>query len=412
MLKKPFGRFKGMTIAKMSSWRPRYYDIGVNFSDPMFQGYYNNSSTAKHNPDLDEVIQRAKCFNVDKILITASTIKESEEHFELCERYGNSFGSTVGVHPCTVAQEFFVKDEEKNEYTNALIPNIDEKLSILKKVALSGQKSGYVKAFGEIGLDYDRLHYSTKEQQISMFKRQLEVYRSLENQNLPLFLHMRNACLDFIDIIGPFIDRGEIKKGNGVVHSFTGTQEDLERLLELGFFIGINGCSLKTDENLKVASLIPKEKLMIETDAAWCEIRKSHAGYKYITSYPNKFYPEIPEESPEYGNQISGNKEQLSAKQGRSPQVKMDEFLPFPSIKKENFNKHLSFINSLMQKEGPKKLNTSVGIFSHPLIKSRNEPVFVGYVAEIMCHLYGIQDEKDIEEFIDLVFENSLRLFG
>lgn len=412
MLKKPFGRFKGITIAKMSSWRPRYYDIGVNFSDPMFQGYYNNSSTAKHNPDLDEVIQRAKCFNVDKILITASTIKESEEHFELCERYGNSFGSTVGVHPCTVAQEFFIKDEEKNEYTNALIPNIDEKLSILKKLALSGQKSGYVKAFGEIGLDYDRLHYSTKEQQNLMFKRQLEVYRSLENQNLPLFLHMRNACLDFIDIIGPFIDRGEIKKGNGVVHSFTGTQEDLERLLALGFFIGINGCSLKTDENLKVASLIPKEKLMIETDAPWCEIRKSHAGYKYITSYPNKFYPEIPEESLEYGNQINGNKEQLSAKQCRGPRVKMDEFLPFPSVKKENFNKYLSFINSLVQKEGPKLLNTSVGIFSHPLIKSRNEPVFVGYVAEIMCHLYGIQDEKDIEEFIDLVFENSLRLFG
>ena len=70
----------------------------------------------------------------------------------------------------------------------------------------------------------------------------------------------------------------------------------MKKLLDLGFYIGINGCSLKSEDNLKVATLIPINKLMIETDAPWCEIRKSHAGYKYLTSYPNKFYPQIKDE--------------------------------------------------------------------------------------------------------------------
>ena len=51
------------SIAKV--WRPRYFDIGVNFSDPMFNGFYN--SKQRHSPDIDKVIARAHVFNVDKM---------------------------------------------------------------------------------------------------------------------------------------------------------------------------------------------------------------------------------------------------------------------------------------------------------------------------------------------------------
>jgi TatD DNase family protein len=51
----------------------------------------------------------------------------------------------------------------------------------------------------------------------------------------------------------------------GVVHSFTGTVDELDELLQLGLFIGINGCSLKTKENLEVARRVPLSRLMLET---------------------------------------------------------------------------------------------------------------------------------------------------
>ena len=72
-------------MTRTKFWKPRYYDIGVNFSDSMFQGYYNGSTTSKHPCDIQSVIERAHLFHVDKMLITALTIKESEDHFELCE---------------------------------------------------------------------------------------------------------------------------------------------------------------------------------------------------------------------------------------------------------------------------------------------------------------------------------------
>lgn len=44
-----------------------------------------------------------------------------------------------------------------------------------------------------------------------------------------------------------------------------------------------NCSSLKTSENLKTVSLLPNDKILIETDAPWCEIRPSHAGYAFIS---------------------------------------------------------------------------------------------------------------------------------
>jgi len=49
--------------------------------------------------------------------------------------------------------------------------------------------------------------------------------------------------------------------------------EEMKTLVELDLFIGVNGCSLKTEENLKVIKEIPNDKIMIETDAPWCDIR-------------------------------------------------------------------------------------------------------------------------------------------
>lgn len=377
------------------NWKPRYFDIGVNFSDSMFQGCYNGSTNAKHPPDVEKVIERAQRFNVNRMLITASSIAESKEHLLLVEQHKGSFGSTVGVHPCTVAQEFYGSVE-----STELLESTDDKLKQLREIAEEGHAAGLIKAFGEIGLDYDRLHYSSVEQQKTMFTKQLEVAASLKHLHLPLFLHMRSACDDFVEIIKPFIEREEI--GGGVVHSFTGTSEELEKLLALGFYIGVNGCSLKTEENLDVAKRIPKDRLLIETDAPWCEIRKSHASHKFLKPYPNLFYPKVcGSEELRSPTPPPGKKQQ---------QPKLDDFLPYPSIKKENYYKHTEATQKRLENLGEAP-TTEVGEFAYPLMKSRNEPVFVGHVACIMASLYELKSDEEIENFIDTVYENSCKLF-
>lgn len=397
----------------MKIWKPRYFDIGVNLSDAMFQGNYHGSAVKKHPADLDKVIERAHLFNVDRMLITASTISESKDHIGLCARYQGKLFATAGVHPCSVAQEFYTHEGE-HKYSDELLPNVDAKLAELKSIVEEGVQVGAIKSFGEIGLDYDRLHYSSKTQQLTMFHKQLQLVAELKHLKLPLFLHMRNACEDFCSVLKPFIDNGSVF--GGVVHSFTGTKEELSQLLGLGFYIGINGCSLKTEENLAVAALIPKERLMIETDAPWCEVRKSHTGYKYITEYPNKFYPEVKssaEPEPEREVPEETQKPQKGKKnQKKEEPIKLDPFLPFPSIKLDHFVKHTTAVNKLLENhKTPETIDYRIGQFAYPLMKSRNEPVYVGYVAEIMARLYDITEEKDLEEFLDLVYLNTCKVF-
>jgi len=83
---------------------------------------------------------------------------------------------------------------------------------------------------------------------------------------LPLFLHSRAAAEDFERLLG---ERLEELPRRGLVHSFTGTMEEMQRLVGMGFHVGVNGCSMKTEGNAEVVRAIPLERLQIETDGPW-----------------------------------------------------------------------------------------------------------------------------------------------
>ncbi|CAJ1342143.1 unnamed protein product, partial [Effrenium voratum] len=127
-------------------------------------------------------------------------------------------------------------------------------LAALRSVAEAAGES--CAAVGECGLDYERLEFCPKELQLKYFEQQLRAL-ALPLQK-PLFLHCRTsaAAKDLVRLLEPL--RAQLPVPPGVVHSFDGSLQDAQSLMDLGFFIGLNGCSLKTAENLEVVRQLPE----------------------------------------------------------------------------------------------------------------------------------------------------------
>ena len=140
-------------------------------------------------------------------------------------------------------------------------------LSLIEILAQDSKAAGTATAFGEFGLDYDRLFHAPKETQLKYFEAQLEVAVKVQ---LPLFLHSRAAHEDFMRLLKKVLGEKleKIEKG-GLVHSFTGTVEEMQELVALGLHVGVNGCSMKTEENLEVVRAIPLDRLQIESVGPW-----------------------------------------------------------------------------------------------------------------------------------------------
>mmetsp|Transcript_17798 Transcript_17798/g.17025 ORF Transcript_17798/g.17025 Transcript_17798/m.17025 type:complete len:142 (+) Transcript_17798:579-1004(+) len=93
-----------------------------------------------------------------------------------------------------------------------------------------------------------------------------------------MYLHSRSTNGDFPRIV----KENRHKFSSGVVHSFTGDEKELQELLGMDLYIGVNGCSLKTQENLDLVKLIPLDRMLLETDCPYCDIRNTHASAPFV----------------------------------------------------------------------------------------------------------------------------------
>lgn len=254
--------------SRNSSNTMRFIDIGANLTDGMFQGQYMGK--AYHSPDVTKVLERAWAAGVEKIIVTAGSLPEAESALALAHTDDRLY-CTIGVHP-TRCKEIEDSSQGPEAYWDAL--------RVLLKAHAADDK---VVAVGECGLDYDRLEFCDKETQQKWFRRHFELATSFD---LPMFLHMRAAAPDFIAILKEY----SATFTRGVVHSFDANQEHLEQLLAFPTIsVGINGCSLKTEENLAVMAQIPTSRLLLETDSPYCDVRPSHAGRVHVkTSHQAK----------------------------------------------------------------------------------------------------------------------------
>lgn len=362
----------------MSTNKPRYFDVGLNITDSMFQGQYHGRF--HHQNDTLQVLQKAYKYNVLNVLLTGSSLSESAKTIDIISSYKNTeniptLHSTVGVHPCTVL-----------EFEDTPTESVEIHLDNLYNLII--ENKDIVKAFGEIGLDYDRLNYTPKDKQLLYFEKQLDLATKL---NLPLFLHMRSCCDDFIRILKPYLVSKSLSNPNLLIHSFTGDSTELSKLLNLeletGYkiYISLNGASLRDTQTLEAIHLIPLNRLLIETDSPWCEIKKTHPSWKYLTKCPNEFYPFEYELSDEI-NEI------LKTSSKKSPTLSLFEFLPIPVVKSDKFDnfKHKELFDA------------------SPLIKSRNEPCLIGFVAQVVSKVINV----DPMVIINNCYNNSMDVFG
>ncbi|KAH0488791.1 MAG: hypothetical protein KVP17_001116 [Porospora cf. gigantea B] len=237
-----------------------FFDIGANLTDRQYQGEYHGKT--RHAPDLDQVLQRARKVGVSQILLTVGCLEDVAEAMEVADRYdaeGRCIFLTLGCHPTHSAD--FVSRE-----------------SYLDDLRKCFESFGHrVRAVGEMGLDYARLHFADKESQKVAFRQQMQLVKEF---GLPMFLHLREAQEDFVAILR---ETEHLWRGvRGVVHSFTGSSEEATQLLTEfpNLDIGINGCSLK--QRTDMLRVIPLDRLHLETDCPWCSIKPTSDYYSLV----------------------------------------------------------------------------------------------------------------------------------
>ena len=210
-------------------------DIGANLGNKAFR------------EDLDAVLTRALAAGVGTIVLTGTSVPASRGVWELAEVARSPARSprlfaTAGIHP---------------HHASTYGPDA---LVALRDLCARRE----VLAVGECGLDFDR-NFSPRAEQLRCFEAQLELAVALR---MPVFLHERAAHLEFAEILA----RHRSRLVRAVVHCFTGTGEALARYLALDCHIGLTGwiCDERRGTHLReLVSRIPKDRVMIETDAPY-----------------------------------------------------------------------------------------------------------------------------------------------
>jgi TatD DNase family protein len=186
--------------------------------------------------DRDNVLQRAKNCGVSDIVLPGVLRKDWSKIQTLSTQHEN-IHPCYGLHPCFA-------DQHSEDDLAALEEQITSNTCI---------------AVGEIGLDYRNLQ-PDRELQSRYFEAQLEI---ADKHKLPVVIHSVYATEEVIQSLKKYPNL------EGMIHSYSGSFEQAEQLVKMGFYISMGG-AFTYDKALKlriVAEDIPLESLLIETDS-------------------------------------------------------------------------------------------------------------------------------------------------
>ncbi|MFO8113151.1 MAG: TatD family hydrolase [Desulfosalsimonadaceae bacterium] len=194
-----------------------------------------------YNKDMEAVIDRAARADVKKIMVVGITEETSRQAADIAAMFDGCYAS-VGIHP-----------HDATSCSKTVLGN-------LCRMADRPE----VRAWGECGLDFNRM-FSPRENQEDCFVRQIEIAKELD---LPLIFHERDSGGRFYELVSTRMEKGQ----KGVVHCFSGSGEEMEKYLDLGFHIGVTGIvtiKKRAAELRRLIKDIPEDRILVETDAPY-----------------------------------------------------------------------------------------------------------------------------------------------
>ncbi|MBB3949880.1 TatD family hydrolase [Aureimonas jatrophae] len=196
---------------------------------------------ADFTEDRDAIVERARQAGVGLLVTISTRVARFADLLAITRRYDNVFAS-VGTHPLNAAEEPHCTVDEY--------------------IRLSSEPR--VVAIGEAGLDY---HYdrTPRDVQMSVFRRQIEASRETQ---LPLVIHARAADADMEAVLVEESGKGAFPF---ILHCFSSGPRLAAVGVELGGYVSFSGIAAfpKSDELRKIAAEVPRDRLLIETDAPY-----------------------------------------------------------------------------------------------------------------------------------------------
>lgn len=196
--------------------------------------------SSKFDSDRDQVIEDIRNAGIERVYMPNVDVETIDAMLDCEQKYPDLCIPMMGLHPCDVKEDFQSQLYQMEDWLN---------------------KRPFA-AVGEIGLDlyWDKTFF---EQQKEALRIQISWAKE---KNLPIVLHCRESMDATIQIIKEEQD-GSLQ---GIFHCFTGSLEQANEIVKLGFLLGIGGVS--TFKNGGLDQVIPHlglENLVLETDAPY-----------------------------------------------------------------------------------------------------------------------------------------------
>jgi TatD DNase family protein len=188
------------------------------------------------DPDRDQILKSCVELGIEKIIVPATIAKEWQQLFAICQQYPSLYPA-IGLHPMFM-----------NEHADSDLVQLSAFIEQTRPIAV-----------GEIGLDF-YLPEHDKTQQIALFEAQLKIAKQFA---LPVILHVRKAH----DQVLSLLRKHQITQG--IVHAFSGSQQQAELYIKQGFLLGVGGVISyeKATKVRKLFSQLPLTAIALETDA-------------------------------------------------------------------------------------------------------------------------------------------------